>query len=286
MPPRPLDPLLSYLARPVTTFAIGRREKGPETAELPAGFRVIAHRAGPGPAPENSLHAVLRAVAMGVRDIEVDIRQTRDARWVCSHDPDLNRVARVNRRVADLSAEELARHRAGGEPVALLEDLLQAVPEGVRLHLDLKGFTQPLAEAAASLLETIDEFGAASHVTVTSLLHPALERLRALDAELSLGYITLWLKLDAAMARCLGRHRPSHEPRRAIENAARLDADAIEPVAWQPGLGAFAEAAHAAGVSVYVYTIDSAVAATRAAAAGADGIFTNLPERFLPCAAT
>lgn len=284
MPPRPFDPLLSYLARPVTTFAIRTRERGAAPAALPAGFRVIAHRAGPGRAPENSLSAVLRSVAMGVRDIEVDIRQTRDARWVCAHDPDLNRIARVNRRVGDLRADELARHEAGGEPIPLLEDLLKAVPAGVRVHLDLKGFTQPLAEAADSLLAIIHGQGSAKSVTVTSLLHPALERLRELDGRLSLGYITLWLKLDAALSRLRKRHRPSHEPTRAIEAAARLGADAIEPVALQPGLDAFTEAAHAAGLSVYVYTIDSAVAAARAAAVGADGIFTNLPERFLPAA--
>lgn len=285
MPPRTLDPLWSYLTRPATTFSIGRREPSGNAAALPAGFCVIAHRAGTSHAPENSLSAVRHAVALGVRDIEVDLRQTRDGRWFCVHDPDLNRVAHVNRRVADLSAAELERHPTGGEPIAALEDLLAAVPEGVKLHLDLKGFTQPLTEAVAGLLEVIYERHAVHRVAVTSLVHPALEALRRLDGRVGLGYLTLWLKLDDALARCLGGYRPSHEPGRALEAASRLGAEAIEPIALQPGLDSFTESAHAAGMKVYVYTVDSARAAALAAASGADGIFTNLPDRFLPAAA-
>ncbi|MBI5201334.1 MAG: hypothetical protein HY925_07085 [Elusimicrobia bacterium] len=282
MPPRPFDPLLSYLARPMNSFAVKDRGPVAAPATLPSGFRVIAHRAGTSHAPENSLSAVRHAVALGVRDIEVDIRQTRDARWVCAHDPDLNRTAHVNRRISDLTAKELARHDVEGEPIASLEQLLAAVPAGVKLHLDLKCFTQPLEKACASLLESIYECGAEHRVAVTSLLHPALERLRRLDDELSLGYITLWVKLDNALDKFWGKHRVSHEPSRALEAAARLRAEAIEPVALQPGLAGFTESAHEAGMKVYVYTIDSAPAAARAAAAGADGIFTNLPERFVP----
>lgn len=279
--PHPLDPLVSYLTRPANCFAVGRKESCDAPASMPPGFRVIAHRAGAGGAPENSLSAVKRAMALQVKDIEVDIRQTLDARWVCAHDPDLNRTARVNRRIADLPFAELRRYPVGGEPIAPLEELLDAVPDGVTLHLDLKGFVQPLPDAAASLLETIDACGAHGRVTLTSVIHPALERLRALDGRIALGYITIWLKLDVALSKCLGRHRPSHEPRRAIEAAARLGAQAIEPVALQPGLSAFAEAAHEAGLKVYAYTIDSVLAAASAAEWGADGIFTNLPERFI-----
>lgn len=281
----PLDPLVSYLTRPMNSFALGAKEKAAGTASLPPGFRVIAHRAAPGRVPENSLTAVRRAVGIGVKDIEVDIRQTLDGRWVGAHDPDLNRVAKVNRRVADLTLAELRRIAVRGEPIATLEEFLDAVPAGVRLHLDFKGCVGPLPHAAASLLETIYARGACDRVSLTSLLHPALERLRALDSRIPLGYITLWHKLDVTLSKCLARHRPSHEPRRAIEAAAKLGASAIEPFALQPGLAAFAEAAHEAGLQVYAYTIDSASAAVQAASWGADGIFTNVPERFLTASA-
>lgn len=280
--PHRLDPLLSYLARPLTQFAVGRRER-PKAAPLPSGLRIIAHRAGVGPAPENSLAAARHAASLGARDVEVDVRQTRDRRWVCLHDPDLNRVARVNRRVSELTLAELRRFRLspGNEPIATLDEMLRGVPPGVRLHLDLKGALEPLDAAAANLLEVIDRCGAPRRVTVMSLDHALLARLRAFDGRLAIGYLTLWLRLDSALRRCLGRHRPSHDPRRAIDAAVALGALAIAPVALQPGLPAFAQAAHAAGLSVYVYTIDGAQAALRAAAAGADGIFTNRPERFL-----
>lgn len=98
-------------------------------------MRGIAHRGGALPG-ENTLAAFARAAALGL-DVETDVHASADGVPVLSHDPDLLRVAGDPRRVADTTWRELARVRVGGEPLARLDDLLDALPD-VQVNVDVK----------------------------------------------------------------------------------------------------------------------------------------------------
>ena len=54
--------------------------------------KIIAHRGASGQAPENTLAAIRKAMAIGVDMIEIDVRQTRDGAIVLMHDRTLNRT--------------------------------------------------------------------------------------------------------------------------------------------------------------------------------------------------
>lgn len=56
------------------------------------GVDIIAHRAGAGIAPENSLAAVDKALGLGVDAIEVDVHLTADGELVVCHDDDIGRT--------------------------------------------------------------------------------------------------------------------------------------------------------------------------------------------------
>lgn len=58
--------------------------------------------------PENTLPAFGAAIALGVDEIEFDVYQTADGVPVIVHDPDLERVAKVSRRVEEMSWPEVA----------------------------------------------------------------------------------------------------------------------------------------------------------------------------------
>src|SRR5687767_6359652 len=62
---------------------------------------IAGHRGAMGMAPENTMPGFHKAVELGVRLVELDVRLTRDGKVVCFHDDRLDRVAAERGRVAD-----------------------------------------------------------------------------------------------------------------------------------------------------------------------------------------
>jgi glycerophosphoryl diester phosphodiesterase len=68
---------------------------------------IIAHRGGNRVFPENSVAAIRHAFESGVDMAEIDVRLSRDGVPVVIHDDDLLRLFSLNRKVREISAEEL-----------------------------------------------------------------------------------------------------------------------------------------------------------------------------------
>jgi glycerophosphoryl diester phosphodiesterase len=97
---------------------------------------VVAHRGDHRHAPENSLAAVSAALEAGVDGIELDVRASADGVAIVVHDASLARVQRIDARVNDLTADELAEHG-----VPRLTEVLELVPPEVLLDVELKEAT-------------------------------------------------------------------------------------------------------------------------------------------------
>src|SRR5258706_11248897 len=74
---------------------------------------VIAHRGASGNAPENTLAAFRKAVALGATFIETDFQLSRDAHFVAIHDATVNRTKNGQAAVHDMKLAELRRPAAG-----------------------------------------------------------------------------------------------------------------------------------------------------------------------------
>ena len=108
---------------------------------------VIAHRGASGHAPENTLAAFKKAVAMGAAFIETDLHLSRDARFVAIHDSTLNRTTNGKGAVHDMTMADLRRLDAGswfgsefaGERIPTLEELLEfSKKNDVVFYLEMK----------------------------------------------------------------------------------------------------------------------------------------------------
>ena len=108
---------------------------------------VIAHRGASGHAPENTLAAFERAIALGARFIETDLRLTRDSRFVAIHDSTLERTTNGKGNVRDLTLAEIRKLDAGmwfdrefmGQQVPTLEEVLEfGAKHDVIFYLELK----------------------------------------------------------------------------------------------------------------------------------------------------
>jgi glycerophosphoryl diester phosphodiesterase len=95
----------------------------------------LAHRGDWRGAPENTLPAFLAALAVpGCDGLELDVRAARGGVAVCYHDETLARVHGVDRRIDELTPDELETH---GVPT--LETVLTTVPRRAFLDVELKG---------------------------------------------------------------------------------------------------------------------------------------------------
>jgi glycerophosphoryl diester phosphodiesterase len=136
-----------------------------------AGGRTLrlAHRGDWRRAAENTIPAFLAALEVpGCDGLEFDVRAARDGVAVCNHDDTLLRVHGVDRRVDELTADEL---EALGVPT--LEAALAAIPRRAFLDVELKG--DPGRAAFEAL---VAGRGAALQRAVVSSFEPAaLERI-------------------------------------------------------------------------------------------------------------
>ena len=228
---------------------------------------MIAHRGASGSAPENTLAAFRRAAALGADMIELDVQLTRDGEVVVIHDWTLERTTSGSGPVGACSLAELRRLDAGawfgpafaGERVPTLGEVLGAV--ALPVNVELKPAGDDGLEAHA--LTVVAAAGAAQRVVFSSFALVALERLRVLSEEATIGL--LWE--TAAIAE-------------ALEAAGRVAARALhlrKDVATPETLAALASA----GLPVRVWTVNEPAELARLGACRVEAIFTDYPERFL-----
>jgi glycerophosphoryl diester phosphodiesterase len=216
----------------------------------------IGHRGAAGHAPENTLAAIQKGIALGIDLVEIDVRRTADGVLVVLHDETVNRTTDGKGRVDRLSLQDVKKFNAGnGEQIPTLEEVLRmtAGRAGLMLELKIKGVAQQAVEA-------VHGAGFRDPVIYASFLHDELTHVRAVDPGASL--MVLFGRLpQAPVARAI-EHGPSHVGLRHDTATRRL-----------------VDAFHRAGLLVFVYTADSPGDIQHALSVGVDGVISNFPER-------
>jgi glycerophosphoryl diester phosphodiesterase len=118
---------------------------------------ILGHRGYRARFPENTLRAFREALGAGADGIECDLQKTADGRYVVIHDSTTKRVTGVGREVSQSRLEDLQGLDFGNaERIPTLEELLQSLPAGAFLDLELKEETLSPAdsERIASILRT------------------------------------------------------------------------------------------------------------------------------------
>lgn len=126
---------------------------------------VIAHRAGPAYAPENSLAAMQQVVEQGVSDfVELDVQLTRDRQVVVAHDKDLQRIAQDPRLIGETNFDDLADVDIGrlfhsdfqGQRIGRLADFLKFAKGRLRLIIEFKRGEPLLIDRTLQLVHEYD----------------------------------------------------------------------------------------------------------------------------------
>ncbi|MCM3656876.1 glycerophosphodiester phosphodiesterase [Agromyces mediolanus] len=227
--------------------------------------RVLAHRGLALEAPENTLLAFAKAVAIGITHVETDVHVSHDGVAVIAHDPTLERVAARPVRVDQLTMPELRRVELGdGQGFASLVEALDGFAE-TRFNIDVK------AEAAvAPTIEAVRRTRSEDRVLLTSFSER--RRLRLARAIPGVATSAGGSGVLAARAAALSGNRTLL--RRALRGARALQiperASGITLVT--PG---FLRALHDVGVEVHVWTVNDPLDMRRLLALGVDGLVTD-----------
>lgn len=110
-----------------------------------AGAHCVAHRGDKAEAPENTIAAIVSAARKGARQVEFDVKLSRDGRLVIMHDATVDRTTNGKGRVAELKFDELRALDAGGwfgkafagTKIPTLEETAAAIPKGVLMNVHL-----------------------------------------------------------------------------------------------------------------------------------------------------
>lgn len=250
---------------PLRSKRIGSGSEGPLEFFRPAPPRVLAHRGLALEAPENTLLAFAKALALGVTHIETDVHASADGVAVIAHDESLDRVANRKVRVDQLTMPELRRVELGeGQGFCSLSEALDAFPEA-RFNIDIKS-----SAAIAPTVKAIQELRATERVLVTSFSDArrkkAVSVLPGVATSVSAGST---LRLILA-----NRARWSAASKRVLSSVHAIQV----PERWK-GLRVvtppLVRVCHDAGVEVHVWTVNDPADMTRLLDLGVDGLVTD-----------
>ena len=229
---------------------------------------IVGHRGDRSEAPENTMPGLELAMDR-LSFVETDVQLTRDGVPVLFHDTTLERIADDPRRIEDLGYDEVARLDAGswysddfaGERIPTLEAFLDALRERdpARALVELKADWSP--SEVRTVVDLIEARGLRSRVVLQSF---SIETLQSLQ------------KVSPATPRImLIRELPADPVPLAKHLGVIGFGTTAESVAAVPGA---LEAAHAEGIAVLCYTLNSRERWQEVSALGVDGIITDQPS--------
>lgn len=244
----------------------------PEThpAHMP---KVIAHRGACGTAPENTLVSLARAAGLGAKAVEFDATVSLDGHALVQHDYNVDRCTDGHGPVVLKTLDEIATLDAGGwfapefkgERIPLLTDALKLVASrGMALNLELKptlGWEEPTVRAIVTALKAA--WPTDGRLLVSSMSTLALDVFHDEMPDVALGLITYAI--------------PEHWNER-LKRHHCLSLHCYHAFVTR----ALADAIHATGHRLHVYTVNDVEMAKSLFGMGADAIFTDFPERMLP----
>ncbi len=240
-------------------------------------FEIIAHRGASDSAPENTLTAVNAAWEQGADAVEVDVHLTADGRIVVIHDQTTTRTTGAVSRVAQQTVEGLRslkiidRHNRipSGEKIPTLAEVVQTVPDGKRLFIDIKCGGDIVPELTRVLRASGKQSSQLVAITWRFKTARAIKR--------SLPNITVYILRPAVGNPC---RRPALQAwllNRLIRKCYDAGLDGIDVGHTRILSAATIRYAHQLGIRLTAWTVNSVQEARRLQVIGVDGITTDHP---------
>ncbi|WP_133129336.1 glycerophosphodiester phosphodiesterase [Legionella yabuuchiae] len=231
---------------------------------------IIAHRGASAYAPENTMAAFKKALALGCHFIEFDVMLSEDGEPFVFHDDSLKRTTNGRGPFAKKSAKELLELDAGGwfskrfrgESIPTLSDVLQwMISSKVHANIEIKPTAGKLEETTVAVLTSLNRHWPSSKpLPLLSSFEPDVLKLcRDLSPEAPLGLLLHtwdenWYKL-ADELQCVSIHL-------SVKAANKVRIAAIKDK----------------GYKVLIYTVNRRRLAHKLFEWGVNAIFSDYPD--------
>jgi len=223
-------------------------------------FIVFGHQGAPGYAPENTLLSFKESIQRGADFIELDVHRV-DNELLVIHDYRLERTTNSNGILYDKSLQYLRSLDAGqGERIPFLIEVLNLVDKRVGINIELKSpdTAKPVMELVTFYIN--NHGWSLDHFIISSFEQHELLTLRQLHPTIKIGVLLFGIPLNLDQI---------------IETLNPFSINiSIEFVNRQ-----FIAEAHQLGLKIFVFTVNYTDDIRRMLDWGADGIFTDYPDR-------
>jgi glycerophosphoryl diester phosphodiesterase len=263
------------MATMLNRLALGLLLSSLLSARTVAAVEIIAHRGASFDAPENTLASMKLGWEQKADGIELDLWLSKDGRLIDFHDKDTKRFEPTVRAITNLTLAEARKLDVGlwkgekykGEPVPTLESILVTIPNGKRAVLEIKDGPHIVPELVRVLRESgrkPEEFAIISFnydsLVASKKAWPKSDHYFLYDYKKD-------TKTDAF---------PELKPLLARAKAAGFEGLNLN-FKW-PITKEFVSEVKAAGLKMYVWTVNDVEVARRLVDAGVDGITTDKPQ--------
>lgn len=223
---------------------------------------IAAHRGYSSEAPENTIPAFEASIDNFADYVELDVQQTKDGEIVVMHDTNLKRTTGLNKKIWNVTYEELSELDAGSwfseefaeTRVPKLSEVMEIAKGNLKLNIEikLKGKEDHLVE---KVVDIINEYDMRDSCVITSFQPKALKRVKDHDSRVKTGYI-----LNVAYG--------------DFSNISYADALSIN---YAFATESLVNMAHDSGKEVYVWTVNTPEAINDMLELGVDMIITDDP---------
>ena len=236
---------------------------------------IIGHRGASADAPENTLASMKLGWEQGADAVELDLWLSKDGKLIVFHDSDTKRFEPTPRKITSLTLEEARKLDVGswksaqfkGEPIPTLESILATIPKGRRIVLEIKDGPRIIPEFTRVLR--------ASGVAEKQLVVISFKYDTLLASKKDWPKVEHYFLMDYKKDAKTGAF-PELKP--LIARAKSGGFEGLNLSFNWPIKKEFNDEVKAAGLKLYVWTVDDAAVARRLKDAGVDGITTNKPK--------
>ena len=240
-------------------------------------IHVISHRGANIYAPQNTLPAFQRGLALGADGFETDVHLTSDGVLVLCHNYTIDKTSNGKGSIAQMTLDTLRSFDFGsyfskkfaGTRIPTLEEFLALVADSniEVLNIELKSPKENETSIVRDTIAAVKDTGLFDRLLISSFDPVLLAEAKAIDPQTKTGF--LYSPNSKVTFKIVHRNM--------LNVAKELRANAIHPFSLYV-TKSLVDSAHAAGMDVNVWTVNSPKSVLRMAALGVEGIITDYPD--------